>query len=307
MNPHPPAKDVGASEHDCLRAALAYAANGWAVFPVNGVIGGRCGCGARDCSSPGKHPLTRHGLKQATTDAGVVEAWWKRWPQANVAIATGSASGIVVIDVDLPAGSSSLNRLGDQGHELPETLTVRTGSGGIHLYYGTPAAPLSNAAGRLPGIECELPGVDLRAAGGYVVAPPSLHVSGTRYRWVSDEVILARAPTWLRVSKLGSPARLEVGPTPAGGSSTRYGLAALESELEQLRRAPVGARNHTLNRAAFCLGQLIAGGELAEAEVVESLRGGALALGLTAREIERTIASGLAAGSRLARRRPETP
>jgi len=139
--------EVGAREPSCLRAALSYAANGWAVFPVNAVASGRCGCGATDCASPGKHPLTSHGVKQASSDAGTVEAWWRRWPKANVAIATGSVSGVIVIDVDPPEGESSLNRLVGEGHALPETLTARTGSGGIHLYYRAPVVSLGNAAG----------------------------------------------------------------------------------------------------------------------------------------------------------------
>ena len=116
-----------------VRAALDYAAHGWAVFPVHGIVGG-CGCEAADCSSPGKHPLTRRGLKDATTDGRVVAAWWRRWPAANLALATGSASGVVVIDIDVPRGDHSLARLLDAGYELPATITVRTGSGGLHLY-----------------------------------------------------------------------------------------------------------------------------------------------------------------------------
>jgi hypothetical protein len=283
------------SERSCLPAALAYAADGWAVFPVTGVTGGRCGCGAADCSSPGKHPLTRHGLKEASTDAGVVGAWWQRWPRANVAVATGSASGLIVIDVDLPGGESSLYRLADEGYPLPETVTARTGSGGIHLYYAAPPGALGNAAGRLPRIGFELPGVDLRAEGGYVVAPPSLHVSGSRYEWVDDDIMLAPAPPWLRAPEPKPSIRPGAHASRAAGS-TRYGLAALDDELERLRRAPVGTRNQTLNRAAFCLAQLVAGGELRETEVVDALGAVAVSRGLSRREAERTVASGLAAG-----------
>jgi len=287
--------EVGAREPSCLRAALSYAANGWAVFPVNAVASGRCGCGATDCASPGKHPLTSHGVKQASSDAGTVEAWWRRWPKANVAIATGSVSGVIVIDVDPPEGESSLNRLVGEGHALPETLTARTGSGGIHLYYRAPVVSLGNAAGRLPGVEFELPGVDLRADGGYAVAPPSGHVSGTRYEWIENDVMPAQAPGWLRTTRPSSSHPQPADPVIAG-DSTRYGRAALENEIDQLRRAPVGSRNHTLNRAAFCLGQLIGGGELNEAEVVDALQTVSESRGLSRREAERTIASGLAAG-----------
>ncbi len=283
------------------RAALDYAAHCWAVFPVHGVARGRCRCGANECSSPGKHPLTRRGLKEATTEGRVVAGWWRRWPTANLALATGSASGVVVIDVDPPRGDLSLTRLVDAGYELPETLAVRTGSGGVHLYYLGPTFPVGNTAGRLPGVELELAGVDLRGEGGYVVAPPSVHVSGSPYRWLEDEVELAPAPSWLRPAEDApemKPAGVKVA---APGSSTPYGVAALTGELDELRGAPVGTRNHTLNRCAFRLGRLIAGGELSEAEAVATLTRQAIGRGLTPREVERTISSGLAAGRRLPR------
>jgi Bifunctional DNA primase/polymerase, N-terminal len=281
---------------EILAAALQYAAHGWAVFPVHGIVGRRCSCGASECSSPGKHPLTRRGVKDASSDARIISGWWRSWPGANVALATGSASGVVVIDVDPPHGDISLDRLTDAGYELPQTLAVRTGSGGLHLYYATPDFALGNSAGRLAGISLELPGVDLRADGGYVVAPPSVHVSGLRYAWIADEAELSPAPAWLTPAEhipVTEPAAIEV---EAQGSTTAYGRAALAGELEELGRAPVGTRNHTLNRCAFRLGRLIAGGELSGAEIVAALRARAIGRGLSPREVERTIASGLAAG-----------
>jgi Bifunctional DNA primase/polymerase, N-terminal len=288
-----------------VRAALDYAAHGWAVFPVHGIVDGRCGCGTSDCLSPGKHPLTRHGLKEATTDARVVADWWKKWPLGNVALAAGRASGLVVVDIDVPEGEHSLTKLFDAGYELPETSSVRTGSGGLHLYYSAPGSPIGNTAGRLPGVGLKLPGVDLRGQGGYVVAPPSLHTTGSRYLWMENDVELAEAPAWL--APVEARKELPAPPTMvAAGASTPYGLAALRGELEVLRRAPVGTRNHVLNRCAFRLGRLVAGSELLQSDVVAALRAQGLSRGLTAREVERTISSGLAAGARQPRSRPRS-
>ena len=295
----------GGSNNRVLAAALDYAAHGWAVFPVQGIAGGECCCGAKDCSSPGKHPLTRRGVKDASTESQVVSRWWSRWPRANLALATGSASGVVVIDVDPPDGERSLKRLTDGGCELPQTLAVRTGSGGLHLYYAASDSPLGNSAGRLPGIGLELPGVDLRGDGGYVVAAPSVHVSGTRYTWIAGEAEPAPAPAWLGAEHSSPSEPVAIG-IQNQGSTTAYGRAALEGELEELGRAPAGTRNHTLNRCAFRLGRLIAGGELDESEIVAVLRGRAIARGLSPREVDRTIASGLAAGRRHPRRRPRS-
>ena len=286
-------------------AALDYAAHGWAVFPVQGISDGRCGCGISDCSSPGKHPLTRRGVKDATTNPEVIAGWWKRWPDANLALATGGPSGVVVIDVDPPRGELSLTRLLDAGYELPDTATVRTGSGGLHLYFAAPSFSMGNSAGRLPGVGLELAGIDLRADGGYVVAPPSVHVSGSGYVWIETEIELAEAPAWLAPTEQAPRTAPASSPVPPGSSSP-YGLAALSGELEELQSTPVGTRNHMLNRCAFRLGRLVAGGELNESEVVGALQSQALSRGLSPREIERTISSGLEAGRRQPRSRPHS-
>ncbi|MGH9023116.1 MAG: bifunctional DNA primase/polymerase, partial [Acidimicrobiia bacterium] len=115
-------------------AALAYAARDWAVFPLHTILGGTCSC-RRACAHPAKHPLTRHGLLDATTDAATIGAWWARWPWAGVAVATGRRSGLVVVDVDPRSGGhESLRRLQSLMGSMPATLTALTGGGGTHLY-----------------------------------------------------------------------------------------------------------------------------------------------------------------------------
>ncbi|MGH2819325.1 MAG: bifunctional DNA primase/polymerase, partial [Actinomycetota bacterium] len=174
-------------------AALSYAASGWAVFPAHGIHAGRCTCGRPQCASPGKHPLTRRGLHDATTDGAVVRTWWGRWRFANVAVATGRASGIAVVDLDLPSAAGSF---GDLVERLPSTLTALTGGGGVDLLYACDRS-LGNSTGRLPGHPGALPGVDLRSDGGYIVAPPSSHLSSQRYSWLDPGATLASLPDWI--------------------------------------------------------------------------------------------------------------
>lgn len=83
-----------------LYAALDYAKRGWPVSPVWECKGGRCSCGNPKCSSPGKHPRTSHGVKDATTDADQIRKWWTEHPHANIGVATGAQSGIFELDVD---------------------------------------------------------------------------------------------------------------------------------------------------------------------------------------------------------------
>jgi hypothetical protein len=177
-------------------AAAAYAVLGLAVFPVHGVdAAGRCGCGRACGRDAGKHPRTANGLLDATRDLGVVRGWWRRAPNANVAVTTGS-SGIWVLDVD-PAhgGEASLASLEADHGDLEPTWCVETGGGGFHLWFRLDGADLRTSAGRLG------PGLDVRAEGGYAVVPPSRHRSGNTYRWAEawhpTRVALAPAPIWL--------------------------------------------------------------------------------------------------------------
>lgn len=286
-------------------AALGYAARGWAVFPLHTILDGRCSC-RRGCPHAAKHPVTRHGLLEATVDPAQVRAWWGRWPWANVGVATGATSGLVVVDVD-PAkgGGVSLDRVRSLMGSLPATLTAATGGGGWHLFFAHPGVEVRNTAGRLPGVAEPLPGLDLRGDGGYVVAAPSRHASGGTYRWDGDPGAgLAACPAWLRppppkMFPTGGPVRV----APERGGS-RYGLAALRAELAGVREAAVGDRNNRLNRAAFSLGMLTAGGELDPALVEDELTAAAADVGLGETEATASIRSGMTAGAREPRRRP---
>lgn len=167
--------------HSPLEYALAYAGRGWPVFPLHTAGRRGCSCGRQGCERVGKHPRTEHGSKDATTDREVIRGWWEQWPEANVGIDTERA-GLVVIDLDpTHGGDESWGRLlREQGAELHSTLRIRTGGGGAHLYFLAPESPIRSSAGRLGS------GIDIRATGGYVVAPPSRHASGRRYRIESE-------------------------------------------------------------------------------------------------------------------------
>lgn len=182
---------------DPAAAALALAALGIAVFPLHTPDGaGGCSCGRACGRDAGKHPRTPNGLLDAATDPATVAGWWGRWPGANVAAATGRASGFWVLDVDPGAGGeASIARLEGEYGELPPTWALETGGGGLHAWFRRPGAPVPCSVARLG------PGLDVRGNGGYAVAPPSRHRSGGRYRWGDGwhpaKVPLAPAPAWL--------------------------------------------------------------------------------------------------------------
>lgn len=161
-----------------LRQALEYAKRGWAVFSVWSFYpDGTCRCPrGQDCDRPGKHPRTRRGLLAATTDPARIKKW--NWKNANIGIATGATSGLVVLDIDsLKGGEQALKALIAKLGRLPKTLKVRTGHG-WHLYFEHPGGFVKTRWDAI-GI-----GLDIRADRGYVVAPPSLHRSGNHYEWM---------------------------------------------------------------------------------------------------------------------------
>jgi hypothetical protein len=155
------ARDETAAGNPLLAAAIEYATTyRWAVFP---------------CRPRTKTPATRNGLKDATVDVGLIRGWWRQWPDANVAIATGKPSGLLVIDVD-PDGLGAWSALCDK-HAMPPTATVQTPRGGLHVYFAHDFSlgDVRNSAGRIA------PGIDVRGTGGYVVAPPSFLDNDRQY------------------------------------------------------------------------------------------------------------------------------
>jgi hypothetical protein len=277
-------------------AALHLARRSWPVLACHHPIDGRCSCGDRDCSSPGKHPLSRHGLHDATTDPAVIESWWRNSPHANPALRTGlrpNGAGVIVLDIDPDHhGDNGLARLVAAHGPLPATLEVVTGGGGRHLYFAHAGPPVPNSAGRLG------PGLDIRGDGGYVLVPPSVHAAGGRYRWIQRP--LRAMPDWL--TDLARPGRREPGePTERATRPVHqpgaWAAAALAAETQSVRTATEGTRNHTLNRAAFALGQLVGAGHLDPDDVAAMLTNAALAAGLAPAETRATITSGLRAGT----------
>jgi hypothetical protein len=158
-----------------LSAALKLAERGMRVFP---------------CRPQDKRPATAHGVLDATTDAGVIAAWWRQ-ADFNIGIATGAASGIMVLDVDDLDAEAELRKLESTHGALPATVEAVTARG-RHLFFKWPKQDIRNSASKIA------PGIDVRGNGGYIIAPPSLHPSGKRYAWSVDSAnVFAQVPAWL--------------------------------------------------------------------------------------------------------------
>ena len=166
-----------------LDTALEYAERGWPVIPIHSpTLDGKCDCLKSDCGSPAKHPWTEHGFKDATTDENLIRKWWSKWPNANVGIRTGENSGIIVINMgSVEAKEEVRRRAGD--YDLSTVPLVRTGKGWQN-YFKYPGFNIKSRIGILHH-------VDVRGDSGYVVAPPSKHLSGKTYQWevpLTDEL-----------------------------------------------------------------------------------------------------------------------
>ena len=182
-----------------IEHALRLAAEGFRVLPLAGKI-----------------PRTLRGVKDATQDEDMITKWWTRWPEADIGLATGD--GLVVLDIDpRHNGDFSLQELEDEHGEIV-TRTVRTGGGGLHMYF----------RGQLPQRTGFREGLDMKADGGYVVAPPSSHESGGGYQWIDPAHEIRPVPDWL-----------------VGIVMDRNGAASGVPEVMP-DAVPEGQRNHTL-------------------------------------------------------------
>lgn len=168
------------------KSAYLYAKKlGWHVFPAK---------------PNSKEPATTHGFHNATNDLQQICDWWVNTPNFNVAIRTGKESGIVVIDVDGEEGQKSLELLIEQYGDLPETVESKTGSGGRHILFKYPSLENGRIKSRINCFFNESK-IDIRADGGYIIAPPSTHPNGNVYEWELSsrplEVDIAELPKWM--------------------------------------------------------------------------------------------------------------
>jgi putative DNA primase/helicase len=269
-----------------MQDALALVERGWPVLPLK---------------PNSKRPAIKDWPNQATCDVERVKQWWTEMPGANVGIATGD--GFVVIDLDVKNGVNGIATWEAlcQEHSIEcHTFTVTTPTGGRHLYFSVNGTEIRNSAGKLG------PGIDVRGTGGYAVSPPSTTPDGA-YTWQGGDMCsLPQAILDLLTKKKTDPPPGR----PPGLASDRtrspYVQAAVDAELEQVRRAPEGTRNDTLNNAAFALGQLVAApwANLDRAAVEGELLAAAHACGLSTYEATATAQSGLDAGMQQPRPEP---
>lgn len=266
-----------------LETALAYAAFGFAIFPV-----------AADCRTP----LVPHGCHDATRDPDELRRVWRQG--CNLSMATGKPSGVFVLDVDTKTvdGIETLALLEDERGWLPETWESATPSAGRHLFFRQPDRALRNRVNFAPGL-------DIRTDGGSVALPPSKKPNGA-YRWVRppDSVPLANAPAWLL--DLIDPPQPERPPAPPVRTgnldrAARYVAKAIDDECGELASMPPHTgRNQRLFIAAARLGSLVGGGALHQSHAEDALTRAAFDCGLVREDgqhaVRATIASGIRRG-----------
>ncbi|MEV0392311.1 bifunctional DNA primase/polymerase [Polymorphospora rubra] len=276
---------------DLLAAALAYAGRGWPVFLL-----GRSKRPVANCKScrtvSADHDreactcLTCHGFYAATTDPQRIREILDVTPGGLLAIRTGTVSGLAVVDIDPRNGGTLLPDL------MPPTYCIRTGSNGWHLYYRHPGTVL---AGKLAGHD----GIDIKADGGYVVAPPSIHpATGRPYRQAGNRPVVEMPPPLLDACR-PTPAPAPMPPvtpnTAAGGGGISSPAALLAAHLSAVAHAPEGRRRTTLYGAARGVARLVAAGLINHTDAHHALTHAGRAAGQTDRDIRAAIRGGFTA------------
>ena len=264
-----------------LDAALDLARRGWVIGPLHESIGSICSCreGIR-CTSKGKHPRTRHGFKDFSREPDQIKAWWRRWPHANIGGAT-EASGVVVIDLDLPRRPDDLPppELAEQGardgidaftllvqqagHAWPEPRVHQSWSGAQHLIFRAPEGVVIPSSTSTRGLTWK---ADVKARGGQIVLPPS-EIDGHAYTQRAGEGVpqeVRPLPVWLieRLRERPRPPWKAAAPQPVRLEGARAYLAkVLDGELTAIESCTSG-RNDQLAHSAFVLGQFVGSGLL---------------------------------------------
>lgn len=275
---------------DLLTAALNAAEHGWPVFVLGRSKRPVANCDAcpLDAHDPAScDHLTCHGFHAATIDPARVAAIVAAVPHGQLAVRTGAVSGLLGIDVD-PAhgGNDSLADLMD-AELVPRTLHVHTGSGGLHLYYRHPGGYLMSRP--MPN----RPGIDIKADGGYLVLPPSIHHRTRRpYQWGTTATDVEMPPAGLLAAcQPPAPAHAPQKPLPA--TWTARGIShpdkLLAAHLAAVHNAPEGKRRTTLYGAARGVARLVLAGAIDHADAVTVLTDAGHRAEQTDREIRAAI------------------
>jgi hypothetical protein len=268
---------AASSMHDAnLQNALALAGAGLHVFPCAGVAG-----------DAGKVPLV--GWRgDSTIDTDKIRRWLQKWPGAVAGVDLGK-SGLFVVDCDKVKSAEQLDGqeyfesviLGARADSFP-FVTSRTPSGGVHYIFRQPdGEPLGNGRGGLP--KKKDVAIDVRGAGGFIVAPGAVMQDGRTYVLDGDLADVPAVPAWLlaimRAKEAtevpaNAPVSLPVVSMPPSSERVAaYSRAGYDAEIEEVRLAPKGARNDTLNTSAFKIGTMVGAGWVSEAEAYSTLVG----------------------------------
>jgi hypothetical protein len=230
---------TGRASRDMLEAALHYATPG--CYAETGIPVLPC--------RPDKRPLTRHGVHDATRDRDAIRSWFDRDPEPLVGLAVGMAQ-IMVLDLDrghdgLPDGEEWLHAFEHTFGQLPYTLCARTPNGGTHRFFGLPGGTVVRSRNGAVA-----PHVDIKSAGGYVIAPPSRSRHG-RYEWDDESAGIAAAPAALLEAVQAEKARRGEGTTaPVVRLGDRLRLRG--GELADLRTLKSVARTPYVDRCHRC-------------------------------------------------------
>ena len=203
---------------------MFYAGKGWSVFP---------------CKAD-KKPLTPNGFKDASTDPKQIAKWQKKHPNANWAIATGSVSGVFVVDADLKHGGRTAWVDICKEHDPFTTLVAQSGGGGLHSYFRYPngGRKIKSGTGVLA------PGIDIRGDGGYIIVPPSITQAPYIFEVPPTKVEVADAPDWLLARLDGHAPKPKPKPKTKSNSELEPKTSSIYTPLSQ---PPVdGNRNDSL-------------------------------------------------------------
>ena len=256
---------------------------------------------------PGKTPLTPHGYKDACTEEAVVRGWWRDFPDALIAVPTGTASGLLVIDIDGEKGLESWKNLASElGFDPFGTATEKSG-GGLHLYYAFPSVPGRTVKSR----DGWLPNVDLKAQRGSIIISPSRYVfadadgNSVRKEYAPHPEFgdrdIAMLPDALRRRILELPCIEDdpdgggAEPSPTLETSPR-GRMLLNAECRKIREVQKGTRTTTLFRSAARLANYAAGGCIRMEELRESVLAAARDSGLEEEKIFETMENAIRRG-----------